>query len=88
VTGGAGEIEFDDGNPGIEPNGLSGTFRIFSAGVGAILTYGYAYVQLGDAFSTPGAKPEPSIGFDASIVGGIGRSKVTHVEIKNCSCQL
>ena len=86
VTGGAGPIEFDDGNSDIEPQELQGTFRVFSAGAGAILTYGWAYVQLGDAFSTPDLKPAPSIGFDASIVGGIGKSKLTHVEIKNCGC--
>jgi RHS repeat-associated protein len=88
VTGGAGPIEFDDGNSNIEPQGLQGTFRIFSAGAGIGLTYGWAYVQLGGAFSTPDIKPAPSIGFDASVVGGIGKSKLTHVEIKDCSCAL
>lgn len=85
-TGGAGSIEFDDGNPDIEPYGLQGTFRIFQAGLGAGLTYGWAYVQLGDAFKTPHLKPEPSIGFDASVVGGIGNSVVSRVEMKDCPC--
>jgi len=86
VTGGGGPISLDDGNPNIEPQGLGGTFRVFSAGAGIGLTYGWAYVQLGDAFSTPNAKPDPAIGFDASFVGGTGKSNVTHVEIKDCPC--
>ena len=53
----------------------------------ALLTYGWAYVQLGDAFSIPNLKPDPSIGVDASVAAGIGRSNVYHVEIKKCACK-
>lgn len=87
VTGGGSAIEFNDSNVEIDPYVFEGGFRFFSAGAGVGLTYGWSYIQLGEAFATASWKPSPSIGFDASIAASIyGRSSVFWPEIKDCAC--
>jgi hypothetical protein len=87
VTGGGSSITFNDSNSEIDPYVFEGTFRFFSAGAGVGLTYGWSYIQLGEAFATPSWKPSPSIGFDASVAASIyGRSAVFWPEIKDCDC--
>ena len=87
VTGSGGSVEFDDGQMTIDPYVFEGTFRLFSAGAGGGLAYGWSYIQLGNAFSTPSLNPSPAIGFDLSVSASIfGRSAVFWPETKDCAC--
>lgn len=89
VTGGGGHVEFNDANITIDPSVFSGTYRLFSAGLGVGPVASYAYIQLGQAFSKPDKllPPDPAIGFDASIAASLyGRSSVISVDIKDCAC--
>ncbi len=85
-TGGVGGIEFNDGNVNIDPNVFHGKFQIFSVAAGIGVVGGYSFIELGHAISTPSAKPDPSIGVDASVSAFIGRSSVWGAEIKECDC--
>ena len=87
LTGGGGPIEFNDGELDIRPDGFTGKFQIFAAGIGVGLVANWSFIELGRAISAPSsAKPDPSIGFDASVSAFIGRSAVWDVEWKDCDC--
>ncbi|MFS2032748.1 Ig-like domain repeat protein [Polaromonas sp. CT11-55] len=88
ATGAGGHVEFNDANIAIDPYVFQGTYRFFAAGLGVGPVASYSYTQLGQAFSTPDKTPSTSLGFDASVAASIyGRSAVTSVDIKSCTCE-
>jgi RHS repeat-associated protein len=86
ISGGAGHVEFDDGELAFDPSVFNGKFQIFYAAAGVGVTYGQAFIELGSAVSVPGSIKDPSIGVDASVGAFIGRSAVWGVETKPCTC--
>ncbi len=83
----AGPVDFEDGNPNIDPNVFTGTFRIFSFGAGAILGGDVAYIQLGDAISVPDPGVAISVGISAVAIVGSSRVYLGPPEIKPCQCE-
>ena len=64
--------------------GFDGTFRAIGANAGAILVGGWTWYQLGANFSDMSIEPSPGLGFDLSIAGVRGTSKVLKVEWNKC----
>jgi RHS repeat-associated protein len=84
---GAGHVEFEDNEMDLQPDGLGGRFRIFSAGVGVGVTYGKTSIQLGNAWSLPSSFKDPAMGIDASVMALAGWSHPWGIERKACDCQ-
>ena len=86
-TGGGGGVTFDDRLFDIFPDGFNGTFRVLGANAGIGLVGGWTWYQVGSNFSDVGGAPSPALGFDFSVAGVRGYSKVVSVSRKKCNCE-
>jgi RHS repeat-associated protein len=85
-TATASSISFDDHLSEIHPEGFAGSFKMASAGFGAILVGSYSAVQLGNNTADFSAEPTPGIGVDASVSGLVGSSMLVSKDVKACKC--
>ena len=88
--GGAGPVEFEDGNTSIDTRVFDGKFQIFSLGGGLGVALGWSLIEMGGAVSEPKEKWHPglSIGFGISAAAFIGASGTWGIEIKDCPCAI
>jgi RHS repeat-associated protein len=87
LTGGGSGVTFDDGLSDIFPDGFTGIFRVLGANAGIGLVGGWTWYQVGNNFSDIGWAPSPALGFDLSIAGVMGNSKVVSVDWRRCNCE-